>query len=83
MSSESNSQPAGEPVQQPRHRIEIASAEWTEKIEWPNGLRSADDAGRDLGIGGARLTALADGGFAPHYRVDGGPPQFRISELKR
>ena len=83
MNGEPNLQPANGLAKQPQHHIEIASTEWTQRVEWPNGLRSAAEVERDLGIGSGRLTALADGGFAPHYRIDGGPPQFRISELKR
>jgi hypothetical protein len=84
MNTETNGQPAATIAKQPTHRIEIASAEWrSQKPDWPSGLRSAEDAARDLCISGERLASLADGGFAPHYRIDGGPPQFRTGELKR
>jgi hypothetical protein len=50
--------------------------------EWPRDLKSAQEAARSLGISADRLIGLADGGFAPHYRIDGGPPQFKLAELK-
>jgi hypothetical protein len=65
------------PKTRPEHKIEILSS------EWPSNLKSAKDAATDLGISEERLTRLADGGYAPHYRIDGGPPLFRIGELKR
>jgi hypothetical protein len=64
-------------MEKPEHRIEAVS------LDWPSGLKTIEDAAQDLGIGAERLGELADGGFAPHFRIDGGPPQFRISELRR
>jgi hypothetical protein len=61
----------------PAHRIEVLTS------EWPSNLKALDDAARELGIGAERLKGLADGGFATHYRIDGGAPLFRMSELKR
>jgi hypothetical protein len=51
--------------------------------EWPVGLKTLEEAARDLGISADRLGGLADGGYAPHYRIDGGAPYFKIAELKR
>jgi hypothetical protein len=51
--------------------------------DWPSGLKTVEQAAADLCIGPNRLLDLANGGFAPHYRIDGGAPLFRISELKR
>lgn len=65
------------PLVRPAHRIEGITN------EWPTGLKSLEDAARDLGISVDRLMGLADGGYAPHFRVDGGPPQFKIGDLKR
>jgi hypothetical protein len=48
---------------------------------WPN-LRSAGEAAAALGIDEQRLLDLADAQIAPHWRIDGGPPQFVLSELK-
>lgn len=64
-------------MERQEHRVEALTS------EWPSGLRTAAEAALDLGIGAERLSGLADGGFAPHYRIDGGPPMFKISELKR
>jgi hypothetical protein len=63
-------------MDKPPHQIEIKS------LDFPSGLKSVDDAARDLGMSSSRLLGLADGGFAPHCRVDGGPPLFKASELK-
>jgi hypothetical protein len=51
--------------------------------EWPTGLKPCAEAARELAIPEERLSILADGGFAPHFRIDGGPPMFKIGELKR
>lgn len=61
----------------PEHTIHALSN------EWPSGLKTLTEAASDLGIPEDRLRALADGGYAPHYRIDGGAPQFKTSELKR
>lgn len=50
--------------------------------KWPTGLVGASEAAVDLFITPERLIDLANGGFAPHYRIDDGPPLFRKSELK-
>lgn len=65
-------------MQRPTHRIDALTLD-----EWPHGLQSAEESAQALGIGLERLRLLADGGFAPHYRIDGGPPRFKVSELKR
>jgi hypothetical protein len=64
-------------IQKPEHFVQVITN------EWPTGLHSLDDAAREIGISSERLRGLADGGYAPHYRIDGGPPQFRFAELKR
>jgi hypothetical protein len=48
---------------------------------WPN-LRDASEAAKAIGIDEQRLLDLADAQIAPHWRIDGGPPQFVLSELK-
>jgi hypothetical protein len=65
--------------QQPHHVIDLHG---NMPKDWPIGLKSVEEAAQALAIDPARLIGLADGGFAPHYRVDGGGPLFRISELK-
>ena len=50
---------------------------------WPSGLKSCADAAALVAVSESRLRELADGMMAPHYRIDGGPPLFLISELKR
>ena len=54
----------------------------TEK--YPDNLLSAEEAAARLkyGITAESLTHYADAGLAPHWRVNGGPPLFAISELK-
>jgi hypothetical protein len=61
----------------PIHRVEALTS------EWPSGLKTLGEAAVDLGIAPERLQGLADGGFAPHYRIDGGPAFFKSAELKR
>ncbi len=63
-------------MEAPEHRIEALSS------LWPVGLKSLDEAATQIGLSAARLRLLADGGYAPHYRVDGGDPLFRQTELK-
>jgi hypothetical protein len=64
-------------IERPKHRIEAFSS------EWPSGLKGLDDAARDLHPDAGRLLALANSGYVPHFRIDGGPPLFKVSELKR
>lgn len=64
-------------MERPAHRIDGITN------EWPTMLKSVEEAARDLGIETERLRGLADGGYAPHVRIDGGSPQFKIAELKR
>jgi hypothetical protein len=64
-------------MEKPQHRIEAISNEWL------TGLKSCADAASVLGISPERLATLADGGFAPHYRVDDGEPLFKLPELKQ
>lgn len=50
--------------------------------KWPTGLKSADEIAAQLGLKPERLVELAMSGFAPHYRIDGGDPLFRVGEVK-
>ena len=50
--------------------------------EWPTGLVSAGDIAAEVGLAVDRVTALADAGYWPHYRFDGGAPMFKKSESK-
>jgi hypothetical protein len=52
------------------------------ETKWPT-LKSAREAAIAIGIEEQRLLDLADAQLAPHWRIDGGPPQFAISELKQ
>lgn len=45
-------------------------------------LRSAEEAAVKINISAARLLELAEAGYAPHYRIDGGPPMFAAGELR-
>lgn len=52
--------------------------------EFPSGLKNAKEAAESIkGISASRLTDLADAGYAPHFRIDGGEPLFKVSETKR
>lgn len=50
---------------------------------WPTSLLTAEEAAALVGVGVERLRALAESEYVPHYRIDGGEPVFRGSELKR
>jgi len=50
---------------------------------WPTSLISAAEAATLIGVGTERLKSLAESEYVPHYRVDGGEPMFRASEVKR
>jgi hypothetical protein len=52
------------------------------KAKWPP-LKPASEAAAAIGIAEQRLLDLADAQLAPHWRIDGGPPQFAIGELKQ
>ena len=45
------------------------------ETRWPN-LKTAKVAAAAIGIEEQRLLDLADAQLAPHWRIDGGPPQF-------
>ena len=49
--------------------------------KWP-ALKTAAEAAAAIGIDEQRLLDLADAQLAPHWRVDGGPPQFVFTELR-
>ena len=51
--------------------------------EFPSGLVGANIIAEKLGISEERVTSLADAGYWPHYRFDGGSPQFKITESKQ
>lgn len=53
--------------------------------EWPTGLKTADEISEQVkgAIPAARIIELADAGYAPHYRIDGGAPLFLPPEIKR
>lgn len=51
---------------------------------YPTNLKTAMEASLDLkgAVSAERLTELADSGFAPHFRIDGGPAMFKTAEVK-
>lgn len=51
--------------------------------EYPSGLKPAHEVTSGVGgISAERLIELANAGYMPHYRIDGGEPLFKISEVK-
>lgn len=50
---------------------------------WPTNLVLAADAAKEINISEERLLDLANSKIAPHYRLDGGGPLFKVSELKK
>ncbi|WP_137138681.1 GIY-YIG nuclease family protein [Azospirillum brasilense] len=61
---------------QDMHKVEAVVA------EWPSGLKNAAEVAPQFGLTADKLIAFADAGYAPHWRIDGGPPLFRSSEVK-
>ena len=50
--------------------------------EYPVGLKSSSETAEIVGMYEDRILKLADAKQMPHYRFDGGPPKFRIKEVK-
>jgi hypothetical protein len=59
---------------------ELRAMHYSDK--WPTSLKTAEEAAEVLGLEPERLRSLADDNFAPHYRLEGGAPMFKITELK-
>jgi hypothetical protein len=57
--------------------------EFTRCRPLPHDLVGAERAAEKVHLSLERLVELADARIAPHYRVEGGPPLFRLIELKR
>lgn len=53
-----------------------------QEIKVPSGLKPAAEVAPDVMLSAERLLQLATDGFAPHYRIDGGPPLFKLAEVK-
>lgn len=52
--------------------------------EYPTGLVDAEEAAEKLkGVSKDQLLSWANGNYAPHFRINGGNPLFKMSELKR
>lgn len=51
---------------------------------WPSALLLAEEVSERLkgAVTAERLLELAAAGYAPHYRIDGGPPMFVITEIR-
>lgn len=50
--------------------------------KWPTGLKSSNEISEELGIEVERITDLANSGFMPHFRLEGGEPLFKVGEVK-
>lgn len=57
--------------------IQYAPAE-----KWPTSLVTLDEAAASLRITAGRLSELTDAGYAPHWRIDGGAPMYRLADLR-
>lgn len=51
-------------------------------LEVLTGLKTAEEVVATIPISAERLTELAEAGYAPHIRIDGGPPLFKAQETK-
>ena len=49
---------------------------------WPTGLVSSAIIATEVGLPVERVNELADSGYWPHYRFDGGEPMFKKTESK-
>ncbi|UYE95814.1 hypothetical protein KNLIENLN_00001 [Sinorhizobium phage NV1.1.1] len=65
-------------MKQPEHTVTHRTS------TYPSNLITAAEAAEALKgvMGEERIVELADSGYAPHFRIDGGPPMFKISELR-
>jgi len=65
-------------MEKPQHKVSLVTN------KYPNGLKTAEEIANSLsnGISVDRILELADSGYMPHYRIDGGSPLFIISEVK-
>lgn len=50
---------------------------------WPTGLKTAEEMSAEVGVPAGRLLSLAEQCVIPHYRIDGGTPMFRMSQVKQ
>lgn len=50
---------------------------------WPAKLITAEEAAAETGVLAEHLLAWATQGICPHFRINGGVPQFRLSDLKK
>lgn len=57
--------------------------QYTHASSWPTNLVPAAEAAAEIGIPCERLEELTAAGFAPHWRIDGGPPLYRVSDLRK
>ena len=51
-------------------------------VSWPIGLKSLGEISEILAVSEERIMSLVEGGFIPHYRIDGEPPLLRVGETK-
>jgi hypothetical protein len=54
----------------------------TKETKWPSDLKPAAEIAPLVHISEERLLELAESGFVPHWRIDGGEPLFRKSEVR-
>jgi hypothetical protein len=50
--------------------------------QWPGGLKPASEIATATGLSVTRIHELADAQVIPHWRIDGGAPLFKPSEVK-
>lgn len=52
--------------------------------KYPGSLKTAKEIAESLKgvVSPERLRSLANAGYCPHYRIDGGEPQFMLNEIK-
>ena len=64
-------------MEKPVHYIE----QYTNK--WPSGLKTAEEFAPKVGLTPERLLFLADAGYCPHYKIDGGHSMFASAETRQ
>lgn len=63
--------------------VQHTVVQYTHGKTWPTNLVTAREAAVELGIPEERLLELTEAGYAPHWRIDGGPPLYRMPDLKK
>lgn len=62
--------------------VEHTIIQYAHGERWPNNLVDVTEAAANLGIPVDRLLSFTRAGYAPHWRIDGGEPLYRLADLR-